>query len=86
MGITYFWKESIGHVPREVLRLFWYFIEHDGTITCEVIGLRKHGIGLEVPCTYNFSGKKKIIRQQCKNFESFVGWNVGTIINVTIQY
>ena len=49
----------IGHVPREVLLLFWYFIEHDGTITCEVIGLRKHGIGLEVPCTYNFSAKKR---------------------------
>ena len=26
----------VGHVPREVSRLVWHFIEHDGTVTCEV--------------------------------------------------
>jgi len=50
----------VGHVPREVLHLVWYFIEHDGTVTCEVTGRRRHGIGLEVPYTYTFSTKKKI--------------------------
>jgi len=28
----------VGHVPCEVSRLVWYFIKHDGTITCEVNG------------------------------------------------
>ena len=45
----------IGHVPREVSHLFWYFIEQDGTITCDITGHRKHGIGLEVPCAYNLA-------------------------------
>ena len=26
----------VGHVPREVSCLVWHFIEHDGTVTCEV--------------------------------------------------
>ena len=39
----------IDHVPCEALRLVWHFIEHDETVTCEVTGHRKHGIGLEVP-------------------------------------
>ena len=80
-------KMIIGHAPHEVSCLFWYFIEHDGTITCKVTGHRKHGIGLEVPCTYNFSTKKNIIRQlRMQEFGKFIGWNVSTIIIVTIQY
>jgi hypothetical protein len=51
----------VGHVPRENSRVFWYFIDHGGTISCEVIGKRKHGKGLEVPCVYKFSGKEKLI-------------------------
>ena len=51
----------VGHVPHKVLRLLWHsFIQHDGIVSCEVTGHRKHGIGLEVPCTYNFSAKKNI--------------------------
>ena len=26
----------VGHVPHKVLHLVWHFIEHDGTVTCEV--------------------------------------------------
>ena len=57
----------VGHVVCEVSRLVWYFIQHDATVTCEVTGHRKHGIGLEIPCTYSFSAKKKIIRKLHKN-------------------
>jgi len=42
-------------VPHEVLCLFWYFIEHNGTVTCEVTGRRRHSIGLEVPYAYMFN-------------------------------
>ena len=35
----------LGHVPCEILQLDWHFIEHDGTVNCEVTGRRKHGIG-----------------------------------------
>ena len=33
--------EIVGHVPREIPRIVWYFIEHDGTASCEVIEPRK---------------------------------------------
>jgi hypothetical protein len=44
---------------RELSRIFWYFIEHGGSIACEVSGHRKFGRGLEVPCKYTFTGKKR---------------------------
>ena len=50
---------TVGHVPCEVSHFVWHFIEHDGTVNCEVIRIRKHGIGLEVPCTFIFSTKKR---------------------------
>ena len=42
----------IGHVPQEVSHLVWYFIEHGGSVLCEITGHRKQGIGLEVFCIY----------------------------------
>ena len=27
---------TVGHVPREVSRLVWHFIEYDGTVNCEL--------------------------------------------------
>ena len=51
-------KEGIivGHVPREMSRIFWFFLQHDGKIECEITGQRKKGKGLEVPCVYMFKG------------------------------
>ena len=44
---------TVGHVPREILKTSWHFIQHGGEMKCEVIGNRKHsstpGKGLEVP-------------------------------------
>ena len=51
----------VGHVPREVSRLFYFFLLHGGRITCEVTGKRKFGKGLEVPCIYNFTGTESNI-------------------------
>ena len=51
----------VGHVPREFSRLFWFFLGHDGRISCEVTGRRKHGKGLEVPCVYTISGLEKMV-------------------------
>jgi len=52
--------DIVGHVPREVSRIVWHFIEHDGIVDCQVSGRRKHGKGLEVPCIYCFRGKSMI--------------------------
>ena len=48
------------HVRNHVV---WYFLEHDGTVTCQVIDRRRHGKGLEVPCMYHFTGKKRKIEK-----------------------
>ena len=51
----------VGHVPREIFRIFWFFLGHGGRISCEVTGRRKHGKGLEVPCVYTITGRDKMI-------------------------
>ena len=51
----------VGHVPRELSRVFWFFLSHGGTISYEITGRRKLGKGLEVPCLYNFTGSERIV-------------------------
>jgi len=54
---------TIGHVPREIRRVFSSFLLQGGDISCEVNGHRKLGKGLEVPCIYQFTGKENIIKK-----------------------
>ena len=56
----------VGHAPREVSRIFYFFLQHGGSIAAEVTGHRKFGHGLEVPCSYIFTGKPKYIKQAKK--------------------
>ena len=51
----------VGHVPRELSSAYYHFLRHGGTISCEVTGRRKHGIGLEVPCLYKIIGRKELV-------------------------
>lgn len=51
----------VGHVPREVSKIFKGFLMHEGEIECEITGSRRRGNGLEVPCVYHFTGKDKTI-------------------------
>ena len=48
----------VGHAPREESRIVWYFIEHGVSIDCRIIGRRKYGKGLVVPCAYRFHARK----------------------------
>ena len=41
----------VGHVPHSFSKTF-YFLRHRGSIQSKIMGHRKFGIGLEVPCTY----------------------------------
>ena len=43
----------VGHVPRVFSWVFWHFLRHRRTITCEVTGRRKRGKGLEIPCEWS---------------------------------
>ena len=51
----------VGHVPKEYSRIVSYFLHQGSQLKAEVIGKRKLGKRLEVPCTYTFTGKKKLI-------------------------
>ena len=53
----------VGHVPRDLLQAYWYFIRHGGTISCEVTGSRQRGVGLEVPCVYRLAGSEKLVQR-----------------------
>ena len=59
--------QIVGHVPKERNRICWYFLQHDGEIACDVTGPKRRSPlaegGLEIPCKYNFVGKKKYIKK-----------------------
>ena len=60
----------VGHVPIEFGKVAWYFLQHGGRIKCTITGHRQlsdeHGKGLEVPCSYRFSGMPKLIKKLVK--------------------
>lgn len=56
----------VGHVPRELAQIFYFFLQHGGIIDCSITGHRKRGLGLEVPCLYKLSGKPKYIKRLVK--------------------
>ena len=53
----------VGHVPRSCSRVFWFFPKRRGRITCRITGRRKLGVGLEVPCVYNFFASSTLINK-----------------------
>ena len=61
-------RVTIGHLSREISRLCWYFLEHDGEILCTITNDRKRHSpleqgGLEIPCQLKFIGKMKHIKK-----------------------
>jgi len=62
-------RRIVGHISSEISRIVWYFIEHDGTVSCEVTGPRKRGVGLVVQCRYTFCAKKKLISKLQKKLD-----------------
>ena len=62
--------QIVGHMPRDISRVSCFFLQHGGSITCEVTGPRKHSgnsdKGLVVPCTYQYVGKPKLIKRLIK--------------------
>ena len=58
---------TVGHVPREISRTCWFFLQHDGEIRCTITGSKRRSTlsqgGLEIPCQYKFIGKKRHIKK-----------------------
>ena len=55
-------NEIVGHLPREYLRILWYFIAHGRKICMDVTGRRRQQLcgGMEIPCRLLFSCSSKV--------------------------
>ena len=58
--------ETVGHVPKELSKKVWHYLNHGGQAVCEITGHRRKGKGLEVPCLYKFSGPKTLVNKMKK--------------------
>ena len=58
---------TVGHLPIEISKLCWFFIQRGGTITCEVTGTHRRSNleqgGLEIPCDLTFKGPTTLIKK-----------------------
>ena len=58
---------TVGHLPIEMSKLCWFFIQRGGSITCEVTGPHRQSWleqgGLEIPCNLIFNGSTTLIRK-----------------------
>ena len=71
-------SNTVGHVPREISRVCWYFLHKGGSeMTCIVNGDRRRsevdGKGLVVPCVYIFKGKQKHLERLINLFAKLTG-------------
>ena len=62
----------VGHIPRIISRICLYFLIHEGSILCEVVGTRRHSSdllqgGLEIPCFLHFWHEDKHTIQTLRN-------------------
>ena len=61
--------ETVGHMPHSFSRISWYFLKNAREIRCVITGKRKHGLGLEVPCTYTFIRSAWMIQKLSKKMK-----------------
>ena len=63
---------TVGHIPRDMSRVCWYFLGRHNTITCKIIDKRRRsnvpGKGLEVPCIFVFTGKPTHVDKLIRTF------------------
>ena len=50
-------EQCVGHVPIEHSKVFNFFLKRGGKIFATVTSNKFFNIGLELPCTYTFSGQ-----------------------------
>ena len=58
----------VGHVPRTISALSYFFLRRNGMIICQVTGRRRRSVdspqgGMEVPCTLTFVGQSQYIKK-----------------------
>lgn len=77
---------TVGHVPREISKVFYYFLKCNGTICGEVTGKRQkstiEGKGLEVPCKYEFTAASRIVGKLSKLLQEKKGQHEKLKLNI----
>ena len=56
----------VGHLPKEISKMCYYFVRHDGKISGKVAGGRKYSEeagGMEIPCELKFTGSARKVRK-----------------------
>ena len=64
--------EVIGHLPREISRVSYFFLAHGGSISGIVTNKRRYCTqrgGMEIPCQLTFLGTRKNIRKLKNHFQ-----------------
>ena len=77
---------TVEHVPREISKLFYYFLKGSDTICGEVNGKRQRsaieGKGLEVPCKYEFTTASRIVGKLSKLLKEKKGQHEKLKLNI----
>ena len=62
--------QTVGHMPIEISKISWYFLQRrTNNINCIISEKRKRSEkGLEVPCTYVFTGKPSHVQKLIQLF------------------
>ena len=73
--------EVVGHVPRELSRILYFFLRRSGScVLCVITGRRKYGVGLEVPCVYKINGQSKCIEKLKRLLNTAVETDANTVL------
>lgn len=73
----------VGHFPKEISKLCYYLVRHDGKISGKMTGGRKYSEeagGMEIPCELKFTGSARNVR---KLKQLFTDLNSPTVVVVS---
>ena len=82
-------EQCVGHVPIEHSKVFIFFLKRGGKIFATVTGNKFFNIGLELPCTYTFSGQAadvEKLRTLLKPIVKHLIWNLRIKLDTNIIF
>ena len=73
----------VGHFPKEISKLYYYLVRHDGKISGKMTGGQKYSEeagDMEIPCELKFTGSARKVR---KLKQLFTDLNSPTVVVVS---
>ena len=64
-------NQTVGHVPKFLSKLTFFFLKHGGTLTIKVMGERRYSFdlaqgGMEIPAEFIYKSQKKKLSDEMK--------------------